>query len=243
MASNYVYAIELVSGNPGHSDLIVVDISTPSSPLIVGRVTLPSSSSGLAPGVAVSGSNVFVTAGNGTLMVYNVSTPSAPIVAGSGAIPASGGKVIISGNRAYIAGGSVLEVVDITTPTSPNLLGSTTTTVTDVAVSSTKAYTVDGSTLRVFDVSGSTPMILSNRVVASVQGVSVIGNTVALTSPGLSHADLSGGVYDFNLSTPTNPQQVQLLMVPGTSRTITAAGSTFYAGDNASVVDVIQVVP
>ena len=59
--------------------LQVIDISTPTAPVIVGSVDTP----GYAVGVSVANGYAYVAAGRSGLQVIDISTPTAPVIVGS----------------------------------------------------------------------------------------------------------------------------------------------------------------
>lgn len=77
VVNNFVYLVTnyKTSGDP---DFFVIDISTPSSPTVVGRAT---TTGGMNPtGIATTPGNVVIVVGSGgdQYQVFNVSTPSSP---------------------------------------------------------------------------------------------------------------------------------------------------------------------
>ena len=61
------------------STLVVMDVSDPADPHVVGRVFFPN---GYVRGIAVSGDYAYVAAGDAGFRVIDISTPSAPIEVG-----------------------------------------------------------------------------------------------------------------------------------------------------------------
>ncbi len=100
--------------------LLVVDVSVPASPQLLGEVTLPEVVSGLA----VVG-NLALVVDYANLRVIDVSVPSAPVEVGIvDTLPAANG-VAVAGSYAYVtAGNSGLRVISIANPSAPVEVGS-----------------------------------------------------------------------------------------------------------------------
>ena len=81
-----------------NSGLQVIDISTPSSPVIVGSFYDPS----LPGAVAVSGTHAYVTTGVG-LQVIDISSPVSPVIVGSLATPGIATDLGVSETHVYVA--------------------------------------------------------------------------------------------------------------------------------------------
>jgi hypothetical protein len=102
------------------SGLQVIDISDPTTPVLLGTYNTP----GYAAGVAVSGDYAFVADDASGLQVIDISDPSTPTLLGNYDTPNIARDVTISGNCVFVADKtSGLQVIDITDPTAPTLLG------------------------------------------------------------------------------------------------------------------------
>ncbi len=124
----------------GSSTLHVVDVSTPTDPIVVGELT----DLGPVADLVVSGSLAYVV-GNG-LDIIDVGDPTTPTLLGhleSG----SGRSVAVQGDVAFLANGfqSGFETVDVSDPTTPTLVGGTWVPdqASGVAVSNGFAYVID----------------------------------------------------------------------------------------------------
>jgi hypothetical protein len=106
-------------------NLIVVDVSTPSSPSRVGKITLP----GIIQDIAIFNNYAFVADTEGGLQVVNITTPSTPTIAGFYATTNSlASSVTIYGGRAYVTDAQQnigLQIFDLSNPFSPVLLSTT----------------------------------------------------------------------------------------------------------------------
>ena len=92
-ASGYAYVAD------GGNDLCVVDVSTPSTPVVVGFLdTL-----GLTLGVAVSDRYAYLANGERGLRVIDVSTPSTPVEVGLSYTPSQALGVAVAGGYVAVA--------------------------------------------------------------------------------------------------------------------------------------------
>jgi len=113
------------------TDLVVADVSNPTSPQQIGAVELSLSRGDRVMGIAVSGDHAYVAANESGLRVIDISTPASPIEIGFFEIPSSGPNpglaygVAVSGSYVYVAAlDEGLRVIDISTPASPFQVGS-----------------------------------------------------------------------------------------------------------------------
>ncbi|MBF8277180.1 MAG: hypothetical protein HW390_2253 [Candidatus Brocadiaceae bacterium] len=157
------------------SGFLVIDVSTPSSPQLLGSYDAP----GDARGVAVVGTTAYVADSYSRLQVIDVSTPSKPQLLCSYKMPCYG--IAVVGTMAYVAGGDRgLQVIDVSTPSKPQLLGSIDTPGYAMAatVVGTKAYVVGMrlaladpfNGLQVIDVSTPSPRECRSRGHHGVRG-------------------------------------------------------------------------
>ncbi len=103
----------------------VIDVSTPSQPVIIGSIDI----SGYTEGVAVMGNTAFLAKGfgGGGLQIIDVSMPSKPVIIGSVETPGSAQGVTVIGDIAFVTCAyewSGLQVVDVSTPSHPVIIGS-----------------------------------------------------------------------------------------------------------------------
>ena len=101
--------------------LLIVDISDPTSPTIVGTQGI----SGESDSVYVSGKYAYVTAGNEGLQIVDISNPTSPVLVGTYTdVTNYILNVEVAGNYAYISSNFGLRIIDISNPTSPLLVNS-----------------------------------------------------------------------------------------------------------------------
>jgi fibronectin type 3 domain-containing protein len=240
MGGSYAYAMNVVPGNPAHTDLVTVDLGTPSAPRIVGRLTVAGGTE-----VAVSGSYAFVPAGAAGLQVIDVSSPTVPRLVGTRDTPGAAVDVAIAGGYAYVADSTTIQVIDVSSPTNPIIRGSLATTATHVAVAGSRLYALGSLQLKTVDVASPTsPRLLSAVDAHAAQAISVRGTMAYLATPAINHMDTTGGVYVMNVA-GTTPVLLEQIIVPGATNAVQVVpGSDLvYAGDSAATIDVIDEVP
>ena len=219
------------------TDLVVVNLSVPAAPTIVGRVNV-----GAGGDIKVVGSLAYVAAGGYGLKIVNVASPTAPILVATLDTPGTAVEVAVANGYAYVADWTAVQVVNVTTPSRPVIVGSLATSATAVAVAGNRLYAVDGNQLKVIDVSTPTaPVLLTTTAGYGAQGIAISGTMAYLATPALTHGDVpTGGVYAFDVSSPTQPRLVHQLVVPGTIKKLALDPTFLYASDGSSIVDVIR---
>jgi hypothetical protein len=123
--------------------LTILDISSPSSPTVVGRTDLLPE---VVRGVAVVGGYAYIADYDDGLRVIDVSDPAHPAEVGHYDTPGHAYDVVVVGDYAYVAdGGAGLRVVSVVTPTSPTEVGyhDTASVARGVAVVGGYAYIAD----------------------------------------------------------------------------------------------------
>ena len=154
MAGQRAYVLQTVSGNPAHTDLLVVDLTLPATPSILGRVNLTPS---ITVGVKVVGSLAYVAAGSSGLQIVDVSTPATPTIIGTLDTPGTASGVAVANGYAYVADGTAVRVINVTSPRTPVLVASLATSASAVAVAGTRLYVLgsvlSGTQFQVVDIS------------------------------------------------------------------------------------------
>ncbi len=111
---NYAYVGE-------GSSLIVVNISNPAVPSLVGRLAMPS----MVMDIALLGTYAYVAVADAGLQVVDISNPSSPIIKGFYVTPGRASGLEILGGKAYVADGAGVEILDLSAPAFPTLVSST----------------------------------------------------------------------------------------------------------------------
>jgi len=187
---------------------------------------------GQAYGIALSGQNAFIAAGDKGMLVMDLSDPRNPQKLSSLSLPSFAVDITIDGRLAYIANLSAgLAIVDIADPTQPKLLGGIKARgdVWDVAIAGKYAYLASsGYGLDVVDISNAAQPTIAGGFQTSGYGgaVRVAGSVVYL-------GDGSNGVKFFDITTPSTPTQIgvytRVNMAPDD---ILVSGSTTFIADN-----------
>src|SRR5207247_1287639 len=166
----------------------------------------------------------------------------APILVATLDTPGTAVEVAVANGYAYVADWTAVQVVNVTTPSRPVIVGSLATSATAVAVAGNRLYAVDGNQLKVIDVSTPTaPVLLTTAAGYGAQGIVISGTMAYLATPALTHGDVpTGGVYAFDVSSPTQPRLVHQLVVPGTIKKLARDPTVLQASDASSVVELIR---
>ena len=126
---NFAYVTIAQSFTP--PSLVVLDVSNPAVPVIVGQVSFQDASQ---PRIAVRGNHVYVTTGSGTpgsirgVRVFDVTVPALPVSVGFLPIQGDGARsVAVHGNLLLVGASGDLEsafrVFDPVNPSAPALIG------------------------------------------------------------------------------------------------------------------------
>src|SRR5438876_990731 len=239
MAGQLAYALNVVPGNPSHTDLIVIDVHVPAAAAIVGRVTLGIDGAALR----VDGALAYVAAGGAGLEVVDVSNPFAPTLIGAVDTPGTATGVAVANGRAYVADDTALEVVDVTSPRSPVVVGSLATRARAVTVVGTRLYVLDGGLqLKVVDITNpAAPAPLSAVSGLGAQSLDAAGSLVFLASPQVDVTTKTAGLYAVDASIPTAPRVVGNSWGGFDSWGVAVAGPLAVAAGNSFGMRVVDV--
>lgn len=103
----------------GLEGLVTVDISDPTTPVIVGRAA----TGGQARKIALDGDIAYVAAGSAGLVVVDVADRAAPRVIGRAAMPGTAMRVAVSEGHAFVAAWNDARVYSIADPAAPRFVG------------------------------------------------------------------------------------------------------------------------
>lgn len=221
-AGSFAYAIQVVSGNPSHTDLVVVNLATPSAPTIAGRVTLAGGND-----VVVSGAFAYTAVGDAGVQIVNISNPGAPVIVGSYNTPGNARAIVVSGSTAYVADSTSLQILNVSTPSNPVFVGSFATTLAQaVAVSGSIAYVIDSTDFKIIDVTTpSSPILRSTSDAQLAQRLTVNGSNAYLADPQIQTGSTVGGLFIWNVSNPASPTIIADVYTAFDTIGIAAAGS------------------
>lgn len=226
---DYIYVVR-AGGNP---DFAIYDVSTPSSPTLMGSMAL----AGSPYDVAVDGSYAYVVSSDNSkeLMVINIADPSNPAEVGSLNLSgnANAFAVEVSGDTVYIARDSSSSAefytVSVAVKAAPVLLDSEEigSDVNDVIVIGNYAYlATDGTELQVINVSN--PAALSNVGSLDLSGGSNAESIAGVvTTLLIGRAD--GTLSSVDITTPTSPSFISSTDFGSTIRDIAINSSVTYA--------------
>ena len=228
---NYAYVGE------GRS-LLVLDISTPSSPSRVGKVVLP----GAVMDIALLGQYAYVAALEGGLQVVKISNPAAPSICGfySTTNRASAEGIAILGGLAYVADDYAgIQIFDLANPVVPALLSSKSfgdgvAVKVKASGSGVLAYVSTGAGLCVLDVSQpSSPVLLGQTAV----GDDGIYGSIALYGNSVIGPTIDGTIHMIDVSQPSAPKDLTLKTGDngtGGYSQVAVAGNYLYAESSVS---------
>ncbi len=213
--------------------LLVVDVSDPTTPTVIGRILIP------APvwDIALANGLAYVANGYGGLRVVDISDPAAPQEVGFYSSSWSALGVAVSGHYAYIAADTGLRIVDISDPAYPVEVGfrSTWESAMDVAVQGDYAYVAAyGPGLVVIRVTDpAQPEVVGGCGTGSLNyGIAVAGTYAYIAnSAGLAIMDVSNPEAP-NLVGQTDPEV-------GPGQKVEVAGNLAYV---ASLMNGLQIV-
>ncbi|GEM_PF-4089465 len=139
-------------------ELLIMDISNPTSPLTVSQTPIPANP--IIEDIQVVGNIAYIATGWNGLRLMDISQPANPRELSFVAINDYAYRVVISGTRAYLADGDKgLRIFDIATAQSPQQLGEYDThgTAKDLVLVGNQAYIADGDRgVQVIDVTDPT---------------------------------------------------------------------------------------
>ncbi|WP_370574159.1 PGF-pre-PGF domain-containing protein [Methanomethylovorans sp.] len=230
VAGNYAYVAD------GENGLVVVDITNPALPTIVGTYTY---SSGSAYGVAVAGNYAYVANGNSGLIIMEIANPAAPTF--KGRHDTSNAKnVALSGNYAYIADDTNgLVIVDITNPAAPIPASSYDTVKANaITVSGNYAYIADDS-------NGLVIVEITNPAVSTYIGkYDTTGNATGVTVAGSYAyvADGDNGLSIVNIANPAAPSgTATYTATEGHAYEVAVAGNYAYVAYGRSGLAIVNI--
>jgi hypothetical protein len=231
---NYAYLAAWGDG------LMVIDITSPTSPVFVGQWDAPAR----AEGLTISGDYAYVAEGHLGLRVIDISTPSNPVVVATYDTPDWDNDVTVSGDYAFVAANSLgLRVFDISNPVSPSLVGSAGTSgnASCVEISGDYAYVGATHNFTVIDISDPTnPIQVDNEDSWFAEGIAITGDYAYVPREG-------NGFNVFDISDPTNVSQLTYFSRyyedgPITWNDVALAGEYVYLCSHDTLMDVLDIM-
>ncbi|MBT4837875.1 MAG: hypothetical protein HON94_11070 [Methylococcales bacterium] len=209
VSENFAYVAD--SSLPG---LIIVDVSSPTSPVIVGSVK--TARNGNRMDVFFKNNIVYII-DDYVFQVIDVSTPTSPSIISSLTLNPSntltqvGSDLIVIDNHAYIGTNNLMTVVNVSTPTSLQVVDSITvpTDISKIVIEGNFAYILSGSStasIEIYDITSPSSLTkVSSINFSSIAdyGIDVNGNFLYVM--GLQS---SSGLFVFDISSPSSPKKV-----------------------------------
>lgn len=207
ISGNYAFVVRA----DGAPDFMVINITNPASPTLVGSLSL----AGVPTNVFVSGNYAYVTNTSDTteLQIINITNPAAPSLTGSfnATNAADANDVWVSGNYAYVvrstnAGTAEFTIVNVTNPAAPSSAGvyGNAITMREIWVNGNYAFIATDS-----DTQELLVLNITNPASPSLAGsLNLAGTSNALTIDGFGTTALIGQgavVHAVNATTPTSP--------------------------------------
>jgi len=242
--SSYIWDIDVAAGRAyvawAYAGLVVVDISTPGQPYVIGSET-----DVLGTGVAVEGNYAYMAAGAGdALHVIDVSNGAAPTHVGTAAIAGQALRVAVANDHAFLpVDTGELAIIDVADPADPLQTSSFTTqgSAADVVINGNYAYVGEGYYgFEVVDIAdpedptlvGSAPITDDAGLIA---GIDVSGNRLALAA--------GGRTIFFDVSDPSAPIQIGEVAAPGggVSQRVRISGDRAFVAAGTGGVQTIEV--
>ncbi|NGX43622.1 MAG: hypothetical protein K940chlam7_01920, partial [Chlamydiae bacterium] len=164
---------------------------------------------------------------------------SCPQSVGSYDTPGPARSVAVSGNYAYVAGDSGLQIIDVANVANPTLAGSYDTPgwAFDVVLSGNYAYVAnEGSGLLIIDVSNVTNPTLTGSydTPGAARGVAISGNYAYV-------GDQNFGLQIIDISNVANPMLVGFYNTPDSAWGVAVSGNYAYVGDYRNGLQIIDV--
>lgn len=220
----------------GAGTLLVVDVSNPAYPSILGSAGSPSSP---ARSVHVVGNVAYVAAGRGGLQIVDFSDPTQPTIRGAYNNLLVAKDVFVSGGMAYVTGDQFagLRILDVCEPTNPTLRGTWGgATGGYIAVSGDFAYlTTYLFGMHVFDISEPSSPTLYGRYEALSGAVRIF------ISNQLAYVAASSGMEIIDISNPAQPALRGSVSTPGAARAVHAAGGLAAVADYSEGMQLFNV--
>ena len=220
----------------GWSSLRVLDVSHPSSPVVLTNVDQSIQ--------ALQGlSNRLYTVGSGRLSIYDLGIGVAPRLLGTLPLSDSAVNVHVSGDRAYVASAqSGLVVIDVSNPTKPVRLSSCDTPgcATQVKSFGNHALVADSYGVQVVDLSDPAhPVLLSGYDTGlTTRGVRVSGGRACVLSADgdrVNGGEARSRLEILDVNNPTQPVLLGSYQTPGFIRAWDVSGDLAYLVFSSSV--------
>lgn len=237
LVGDLLYVLDGAVLTQDQAGLRIFDVSDPSMPVLLGRVSTP----GLATDIAVSGDRAFIADGGaGGLQVVDISDPSSPTIIGSEDSPGlASGVAVVQDTTEGIAnaivvladGADGVRLYGIFGAGSPDSFGTINTDgiANDVLIYDSTLFVADGwNGLVAYDLTDPNNPVEAGRL--ATQNAAV-GLAYDEDSGMLYVAEAMGGVLIAEASNPLDPQLIDEYDTPGTARGAAVYDQSLYVAD------------
>jgi len=222
------YAVA-VSGTTAHvaddKGVVILDLSTPATPVELGRVL----GLGFGRALALSGTTLYAGDADGELYVVNVASPASASIGGQVRLPGPVRDIILDGTMVYAAVGVAgVSVIDASTPASPALDGTIVPDdeATGLAWLGNQLCVSDGyAGMRVV-----TTTVPGSSLVGSYEGVSR-ARAAVLSGDHAFLAAGNRGVRVYDVSSPAAAVFAGSSTISTNARDVALSGDTLYVAD------------
>eukprot|EP01064_Diplonema_japonicum_P011061 TRINITY_DN1833_c4_g1_i1.p1 TRINITY_DN1833_c4_g1~~TRINITY_DN1833_c4_g1_i1.p1 ORF type:complete len:1343 (+),score=266.81 TRINITY_DN1833_c4_g1_i1:30-4031(+) len=218
-----------------YKGLVTVDVTNPSSPVILGMYTITASE---VTHVRANGANIVYLA-NGAAGVHaiDIATPSTPVLLGTYPSSDFSRGACVVGTTIYISDTSAVYIADFSTPGAPRSLGSITVASRRPVflVRSSCYIPMEGlasESVRIYDITDPRNPVLSATHPGSGYGVFAVGSTLYIAK-GVT------GVEVVDITTPTSPALLGSVATPGNAMALVVTGGYAFV---ASMYGGVQIV-
>ncbi len=224
--------------------LVVLDVSSPAEPSLVGRVY----AKGKGRAIDVSDGYAYIADGFSGLQIIDVTTPSTPIWVAAYDTPHEACDVAVAGSFAYVADGSfgALEIIDISDPTTPTWVAGYEPPygVYAVSVAGTYAYVLAyGERMHIIDVSDPChPVYAGDHFTPCAHNLKIVGDyAYVIAAEGGSRE--TGWLEIIDVSNPEETYLVGTCSIPGWAMSVAISGSFAYVtgGANPSGLYIVDI--
>lgn len=218
--------------------VLIVDISTPASPVLLGNL----GSRTVVTSVAVSAERIVATHAYYVTDGWRLSTYSVPASATVAALGVSPGRIehaVVRGTTAYAtnSSGDLLQVIDVADPSNPSVIDEIALPLdpVSVAVSGDYAYVTNyvspekADQLFVVDISGPLALLPSVNIAGRGEDIEISGDYAYVATR------YDDGLTVLDISQPGSPFVAGVVSLPMQARSVSVAGEYAYVSSYAGV--------
>lgn len=226
----------------GNNGLIVVDVSNPTVPLIIGTEDTP----GYAEEIEIVGQAAFVADSHGYLQVIDISDPTNPVSVGSVNTPGNAHAVAAMNNNLYVVSDNIetntctLQVFSLGNSSIPSFAGALSYAgeARDIMVVGTTAYVTGNYSygLKIIDVSDPT----GPGIIGTADWDYTSANKLTIQDDMAFVADASGGLKIVDISDPVSPKLKNTVDI-GNAVDVVLEGNIAYIADGNGSLQIIKI--